>query len=1180
MIDAAALTADLQRQIRALEDDLRTRADDVAVIRELVVAEWTAAHEAGRTAHDMETWREGYLTQVAVAWVLACVFVRFCEDNGLVAEPRLAGPGERGRHASNARMGFFADQPLEGDRGWLLHVFTQASALPGLAEVLGTHNPVWPFGPSDDAAARLLELFTKVDLDTGDLVHDFTDAAWDTRFLGDLYQDLSESARKTYALLQTPDFVEEFILDHTLDPAIEEFGLDGFRAIDPACGSGHFLLGMFGRLFRLWQARAPQDGDRALAERALGSVYGVDLNPFAASIARFRLLLAALKAAGVRTLAEAPRFTINVAVGDSLLHGPAPRQQSFRLVDEEDPATRHLFATEDAETIDRFLSQRYHAVVANPPYITPKDPAANDAYRRRYATCHRQYSLSVPFMERLFDLAERGTPDRPAGFVGQITANSFMKREFGKKLIEEYLANEVALTHVIDTSGAYIPGHGTPTVILFGRNRFPTGDAVRAVLGIRGEPERPTDPAKGLVWSSIVGLVDRPGSEDDFVSVNDLERSRLSGHPWSLQGGAAPQVMNVVERNSSARLSEVIEDMGRTAHAGEDDAFELTLDVARRRGMTRVVEWVQGEDVRDWSVSATSALVVPYSQSGEVLSELDDAELRWLWPNRARLGERKMYGRTLREIGGPWWQFGFFLGRRLGSTRKLSFANVVTHNHFASSTERLVFNSHAPVIKLPEGATEEEHLELVGLLNSSIACFWMKQVFHNKGNEGYQSGIKSENWERFYEFDGTKLKQFPVASGSALMWASALDGLAQELAAVLPTAAAEREVPAADLLSDARRRGAELRRRMVAVQEELDWRCLNLYGVTEEDLSLPPDAVPAIDRGLRAFEIVLARQLEAGNVVSEWLSRSGVAPQTELPADWPDGYRKLVERRIELIESDRLVNLAERPEYKRRWNWEDWDVLEERALRTWLLDRLEDPDYWPAPALQSVAQLADRARLDADFVQVAELYVGTPDVDLTKLIGELTRDEAVPFLAAWRYKDSGLRTRAAWERSWDLQRREDAGEEVGTIPVPPKYGSGDFRATSYWRLRGKLDVPKERFIAYPGAERTNDPTAVLGWAGWDHLQQAQALAGAYEDRRANQGWGVEKLVPLLAGVAEEVPWLQQWHNEVDPVHGERMGDFFAAYVDGEAHSLGVAPSDLAAWRPSAPTRGRRAGASR
>ena len=78
----------------------------------------------------------------------------------------------------------------------------------------------------------------------------------------------------------------------------------------------------------------------------------------------------------------------------------------------------------------------------------------------------------MPFTERFFDLALRRRWSRPAGYVGKITANSFMKREFGKKLIEQFLPT-VDLTHVIDTAGAYIPGHGTPTVILFGRNRRP-----------------------------------------------------------------------------------------------------------------------------------------------------------------------------------------------------------------------------------------------------------------------------------------------------------------------------------------------------------------------------------------------------------------------------------------------------------------------------------------------------------------------------------------------------------------------------------------------------------------------------------------------------------------------------------------------------------------------------------
>ena len=37
--------------------------------------------------------------------------------------------------------------------------------------------------------------------------------------------------------------------------------------------------------------------------------------------------------------------------------------------------------------------------------------------------------------------------------------------------------------------------------------------------------------------------------------------------------------------------------------------------------------------------------------------------------------------------------------------------------------------------------------------------------------------------------------------------------------------------------------------------------------------------------------------------------------------------------------------------------------------------------------------------------------------------------------------------------------------------MPPKYTSADFARAEYWSHRGKLDVPKERFILYPDAGR-------------------------------------------------------------------------------------------------------------
>ena len=51
------------------------------------------------------------------------------------------------------------------------------------------------------------------------------------------------------------------------------------------------------------------------------------------------------------------------------------------------------------------------------------------------------------------------------------------------------------------------------------------------------------------------------------------------------------------------------------------------------------------------------------------------------------------------------------------------------------------------------------------------------------------------------------------------------------------------------------------------------------------------------------------------------------------------------------------------------------------------------------------------------------------------------------------------------------------------------------------------------------------------------------------------GW--DRLIPLLAGLAELLPWLKQWHNEPDPALGERMGDYFEGFVQDEARAMGV-----------------------
>lgn len=1201
MINSTALLADLRRFLKTLEDDIRARIGEQEPLDVSLKSEWHAARAAERTDEAYETWLEELITQAAVHWLLACVFLRFIEDNALVQRPYLAGPGGRLALARDRHEAYFRSHPMHSDRDYLIACFREVEQLPAMAALLDErHNPVFRISISGDAAMGLLALWQKIDPDTGQLVHDFTDREWNTRFLGDLYQDLSEAARTRYALLQTPIFVEEFILDRTLAPAVNEFGYREIRIVDPTCGSGHFLLGAFQRLVDIWARNEPARNAWDTVQQALNAIYGVDLNPFAVAIARFRLLAAALRSCKITRLSESPAFKINLAAGDSLLHGR--RFRELDLSSEREAASRlglrHAYAIEDLEEVNRILGQQYHAVVGNPPYITVKDAALNQAYRARYPGCHRQYSLGVPFTERFFDLALSGNGKNPAGFVGMITTNSFMKREFGSKLIERFLPT-VDLTHVIDTSGAYIPGHGTPTVILFGRDRLPVGRTVRTVMGIKGEPSTPQNSSQGLVWRAILEQLDRPGSESAFVSVADMPRTTFAKHPWSIGGGGAADLKDQLEQTAKSPMSQVVEmPIGRAVRIAEEDVF--MFPPTRRRNSAcpsnEFRDLVIGENVRDWAAMIDVSVWYPYgydSTQSRMLSHI------WAWRTTLRL--RKTFQGVMADAGLAWFEYMQHTASAYQTPFSITFAFVATHNHFVLDRGGKVFNRSAPVIKLPSGASEDAHLGLLGLLNSSLACFWMKQTFHNKGSTVDNKGARqrTDAFEDFYEYTGTGLADFPLVADRPADFARHLDRLASELADLLPSAPINRLLPTRQSLDAAREKAARLRRQTITLQEELDWRCYHLYGLIEEPIEAS-DA-PELALGERAFEILLARRLAAGDDTT-WFERHGSRAITKIPSHWPDDYRRLVERRMALIESDRRIALIERPECKRRWNSEPWEEQEARALRSWLLDRLEDVHHWAGePQLRSVAKLADLARLDRDFMQVAELYAGRPDFDVLALVGELVAAEAVPFLPGLRYSDSGLRKREQWERAWALQREEDAVEdkvagalrqrdgeadevfaarlaaeqkhrkqaEVGDIPVPPKYQSKDFLTAQVWRLRGGLDVPKERFVSYPHCERGADVSLVIAWAGWNHLQQATAIASYYLNMKDNEGWTPTRLQPLLAGLLELVPWLKQWHNEYNAEHATRMGDYFESFVVDEARALGLTPQDLKRWAPPA-----------
>lgn len=1193
MINAIPLLSDLTKLLKRLEGDLLERIEQTPPLKTSLQTEWQAARDADRCAETFETWADQVITQAGVHWLLSCVFLRFIEDNQLVDRPWLGGTPESGRLelARDRHHAYFQTYPQESDREYLLAAFREAGTLPGLHTFFDeAHNPVFRLGISGDAAMALRQFWQQVDPSTGLLVHDFTDPSWNTRFLGDLYQDLSEATRKRYALLQTPEFVEEFILDRTLTPAIREFGYREVRMIDPTCGSGHFLLGGFHRMLVEWQRNEPGRNPVDLAQKALDAVAGVDLNPFAVAISRFRLFVAALQASGVHRLVNAHDFKVHVAIGDSLLHGTrfglTQSQELFDAAESHaDTGLAHAYASEDLAEVQRILGRQYHAVVGNPPYIVVKDAALNAAYRRKYASCHMKYSLGAPFTERFFELAVTGVSGSGAGYVGLITANSFMKREFGSKLIEQVLPR-LDLTHVVDTSGAYIPGHGTPTVILFGRHRAPVGDAVRTVMGITAEPGAPEDPSRGLVWSAIVRQVDQAGSESEFVSVSDTPRTTFSKHPWSIGGGGAGDLRELIEEGRTP-LGKLAESIGFASFTGADEVFAAPASAFWRKGFpARTVRgFVVGDGVRDYQADSDDAAFAPYMEDLSAMPlDPDAAWGRSMWSYRASLeGVVSFAGKTRKECGDQWWTWYRWIPGKYRSPLTITFGEIATHNHFVLDRGGKVFKQTAPVIKLPAGTSEDAHLGLLGLLNSSVGCFWLKQVCFPKDGQG-------QMWEERFAFNSTNVAEFPLCEGRPLAITRRMDALVQQLKSLAPAALlAASQLPTRASLDTARARTFQVRQRMVFEQEELDWNCYRLYGLLPPDVNVDQvehGAPVEVALGERAFEIVLARRMAAGTETSNWFERHGSTPITDIPARWPDSYKRVVQRRIELIERDPTLRLLERPLYKRRWSSPEWVDLEQTALRNWLLDRLESSALWPAGAeqpaqLTSTSRLAEAVVRDADFMQIAALYAGHADFDVPQLVAQLVSAEAVPALPVQRYTDTGLRKRAQWEDTWALQRREDAGEDVGKIPVPPKYQSKDFLKADFWRLRGGLDVPKERWVSYPGCERGSDGSLVIAWAGWNHLQQATAVAGYYMDMKDSEGWEPARLQPLLASLLELVPWLEQWHNELDPVFGERMGDYYRGFVTEEARGLGFTLDDLRSWKPAvtAAKRGRKKAAA-
>jgi hypothetical protein len=1196
-----AMARDLEGQIRA-DADLRRRA--------------LAQREAEDATDDFESeWIPRLARRTAVAIALRCLFLRVLEDRGLLPLRRLGG--------TDVDEPFARAFPMLGARDYLRSALREGwRLLPDLFDDSGD------FGfPANDVCRAFLDAWRRPDPDRGGrLMFDFRQGqegrpaevdldavgapeGFDTRFLGDVYEQLDRETVSRYALCQTPSFIAEFILSETLVPAFEERPLAEITLIDPTCGSGHFLLDAFWHFARRYLAGkgdtfpqgVPPDRLDIFKRLVQDHLFGADIVELSCELARFRLLLAGIDFVGRDALEMASPdghpltplqgLHFNIVCCDSLV----PYERVVGMArdvalpgsgEEADEAARtasieRVVGTgHEQREAWRVLHRKHTVSVGNPPYVQCDNPRKREFYRsgtvdgaRRvpgfsgYASISGQFPLGVPFTERFFEVTMSG------GWVGLINSNTFARRPFGARLIERVLP-KYELRLIVDCSGVNIPGHGTPTVILIGCKRPACGSFTPVIACTRADSSGDQNAEMSPCWLEIKWVAQRRGRDSvdglQFVELQEYERSALATHPW-IFGNMTAATLDRIQAAAAGTVRQRSLAVGAGTVTGADDLLLQEPSVWRRLRLptTHLVRVICGDSVRDWAVGAESAMPFPYDDDFGLLplSELSGLSgILRLW--RPVLQARKCFGVEMAVRGIPWYSLRELYPERLWPGVGIAFAFMETHNHFVPFSPPVVYNQSAPVVKLAPNYSIDDSSRMAGILNSSVCCLVLKHSVLNKGYGKKAGGrIVAAPEANFYQFTSTPVANVPLPPRDS-RWVARLTTMAVETQRLGESLSSHHprhllcgpnspfhgwservrgyRPPSDDLfdwtaktaLESARTLALEqcrsIRRRMVWLQEEMDWLAYGAYGLLSDEA--------AAGGGPDGCAVLTPETLYATTHTPEL----GPEQRPFQVKDNPDAVAALSaemqpvwQARLAEIARNEAVALIEDPVYKRRWIEPEWEAEFTQALVEWMLDKVEWLlEHWPGfsvvtgltpsdvyvpfaeaeigPAERTrllnwlaapvhLTQLAARFSQDPRAMAVMAVYAGSDQFDTQALLAELMEKVSVPASDELLFKESGLLKKRAWGTPWKL-----TDEEAARQPKPPEFVSGDHRSPHTWSLRGKLNVPRERFIHYLEYER-----GWYGWAGWDARQRAGALVWLLE-RAQREGLDQAARLRLMA----------------------------------------------------------------
>lgn len=579
--------------------------------------------------------------------------------------------------------------------------------------------------------------------------------AMDTRALGDLYQHLMDpEERKRLAYYPTPDFIIDFLLDRTLEPAIEEFGVFDLRYLDICSGTGHFGVRTYRRLDRHLATADPSLTPLERFERIVeNNLFAVDVSEFATRITLFRLFLEGVRLAqreGRDPVTWGADLTFNVYTANSLIK--LPRQEAMPLFADTRPPMRELDPvapwyrrelTHLRVDLHDALAKGFHVINANPPYVRLERQAAQvvapingswqvvdfvDYLRTNYATASGGFDLSVPFAERGLELLV------PGGFLGYITSGKFAKQAYGKKIAALLAGDRHHLRFFADLTDAEVFEASTyPALVVL--QRPADGSSVPADAPVEILATYKATGGGEASWTALRGLLARSGDAFEPYAGHYTERQgHFRSHPWTLRRGQRDLLADI-RAASDKTLADYLERIGEDFQTNADPVFSdyITESFIRRQRLERAIclPCLRDENIRNWAATwhGNRKRQQTYLIATGV-GLIDDIEqypgvAQYLRRYRMHLEARRIYGDSLMTVR-KWYEFWWW-SANLG-VPKIAWPGVVLRPHaYADATGQFLVDHPARVV-VPRSDDPDLDPYLTALMNSSLFAYFVART--------------------------------------------------------------------------------------------------------------------------------------------------------------------------------------------------------------------------------------------------------------------------------------------------------------------------------------------------------------------------------------------------------------------------------------------------------------------